>query len=52
MTNPDYNYVFQLETYSQNKPTPKLFHNDQPLTFKNYNETIAESSNMSRPLSI
>ncbi len=52
MTNPDYNYVFQLETYSQNKPTPKLFHNDQPLTFKNYKETIAESSNMSRPLSI
>jgi len=51
-TNPKYNYIFQLETYTQNKPTPKLFHNDQPLTFKNYNETIDELSNMNRPLSI
>ena len=51
-TNPQYNYIFQLDTYTQNKPTPKLFKNDQPLTFKNYHQWIDEMANFNIPLAI
>ena len=51
-TNSDYQYVFDLETYTQNKSTPKLFHNDQPLTFQDYHKWVGELSDMNKPLSI
>ena len=51
-TNPTYDYIFNLETYSQPKETPKLFTNDKPLKFHDFNEVLDNRFNMQQPLTI
>ena len=51
-TNLEYQYVFDLSTYSENKPTPKLFHNDKPLQFNDFRKVLENRFDMNQPLTI
>ena len=50
--NPDYHYIFNLETYSQKKEVPKLFVNDKPLKFHDFHGVLDNRFNMQQPFTI
>ena len=50
--NPDYHYLFNLETYSQKKEVPKLFINDKPLKFHDFHGVLDNRFNMQQPFTI
>ena len=45
-------YVFDLETYSTKKEVPRLFFNDKPLKFHDFNQVIHQRHIMSQPFTI
>lgn len=51
-TNPDYDYIFNLETYSQKKGVPKLFVNDKPLNFHDFFGVLDNRFDMQQPFTI
>jgi hypothetical protein len=50
--NPDYKYIFDIKTYEEYKDTPKLFINDKPLTFQDFNNVLGDRHNMNQPFII
>lgn len=51
-SNPDYKYIFDIKTYEEHKDTPKLFINDKPLTFQDFNKILEHRLDMTQPLII
>ncbi len=51
-TNPEYDYIFNLETYSQKKEVPKLFVNDKHLKFHNFKDVLKNRFDMNQPLTV
>jgi len=52
LNNKSYEYIFNTDTYTNNKETPKLFFNDKKLSVMPYREFLANGPNMNLPLSV
>jgi len=51
-SNPNYKYIFDLNTYVAGIETPTMFFNDKHLTFQDYHETIGQLKIMNQALTI
>lgn len=50
--NPMYEYIFDIKTYSEYRDTPKLFINDKPLTFQDFNNVLEHRHDINQKLII
>lgn len=50
--NPIYKYIFDIKTYEECRNSHKLFINDKPLTFQDFNNVLEHRHDMNQPLII
>jgi|11BtaG_2_1085332.scaffolds.fasta_scaffold00214_16 hypothetical protein len=52
LNNESYKYIFNTDTYTGSKESPKLFFNDKKLSVMPYREFLANGPNLNLPLSV